>query len=135
VASLEDLDWLVAAARAFIHEVGVPDSPSDVGLRYQRGVARGYFWIWDDGGPVAYAGWSPATPTSARIAPVYTVPGHRGHGYATALVAALSSSLLGTGVRRISLTTDLANPVSNAIYARVGFRPTSEGWHLDFVDA
>jgi predicted GNAT family acetyltransferase len=133
VAGVGDVDWLIACMHAFIAEANLPDGGTDTSARFQRGVARGLYWIWDDRGPAAFAGWSPATPTSARVAPVYTVPDRRGRGYATALVAALSRTLLATDVRCLSLTTDLANPVSNAIYARVGYRPTSEAWHFDFV--
>ena len=69
----------------------------------------------------------------ARVAPVYTVPDRRGRGYATALVAALSRELLARGKRRLFLTTDAANPTSNAIYARIGYRPQNEDCHFDFV--
>jgi predicted GNAT family acetyltransferase len=87
-----------------------------------------------DDGPVAFAGYNDAAPEFARIAPVYTFPDHRGRGYATALVAALARELLAAGKRRLFLTTDIANPTSNAIYARIGFVPESDEVHLDFVD-
>ena len=41
--------------------------------------------------------------------------------YATALVAHVSRELLSRGKRKLFLTTDVANPTSNAIYARIGF--------------
>ena len=31
------------------------------------------------------------------------------------------------------LTTDIANPTSNAIYARIGFRAEGDDWHFDFI--
>ena len=34
---------------------------------------------------------------------------------------------------RLFLTTDVANPTSNAIYARIGFRAENDDWHFDFV--
>jgi predicted GNAT family acetyltransferase len=64
---------------------------------------------------------------------VYTPKAKRGRGYATALVAAASHELLARGARRVFLTTDVANPVSNAIYARVGFRPVDDMVAYDFV--
>ena len=48
-------------------------------------------------------------------------PTLRGRGYATALVAELSQSLLDSGRRFCFLYTDLANPTSNAIYERIGY--------------
>ncbi|TDC23985.1 GNAT family N-acetyltransferase [Streptomyces sp. 8K308] len=59
----------------------------------------------------------------ARVANVYTPPAHRGHGYATALTASLSRSAQQAGAREVVLFTDLANPTSNAIYQRIGYRP------------
>ena len=56
-------------------------------------IERGDFRIWDDGKPVAYAGYNDAAPDFARIAPVYTLPECRGMGYATSLVAAHSSAV------------------------------------------
>ena len=58
---------------------------------------------------------------------MYTPPELRGRGYATALTAELSQRLLDgrlfEGGRRFCfLYTDLANPTSNAIYERIGYR-------------
>ena len=130
-----DIAWLVDAQIAFVTEVGVPDLPEHIRARLPKRIARGDFRIWDDGEPVAYAGFNDAAPDFARIAPVYTFPAHRGRGYATALVAALSRELLASGKERLFLTTDVANPTSNAIYARVGFVAETDEVHLDFVDA
>jgi predicted GNAT family acetyltransferase len=135
VATDADMEWLIERQVAFIAEVGIPDPPERV-LKYMpKRIARGEFRIWDDDGPVGYAGFNDAAPDFARIAPVYTLPDRRGCGYATALVAELSHELLAGGKRKVFLTTDVANPTSNAIYARIGFRAESEDWHLDFVDA
>jgi hypothetical protein len=131
VAEPGDIPWLAEAHDAFVADTGIPAWS----VRFEEGIALGRYWIWDDDGPVSYAGWSPATPGSARIAPVYTVACRRGGGCATALVSALSAALLRAGHERLALTTDVANPVANAIYARIGFRPTSEALHLDFTDA
>jgi predicted GNAT family acetyltransferase len=134
VASAKDVDWLVEGQSAFIVEVGIPDSPRRIAATMGKRVERGEFWIWEDGAGVAFAGFNDAAPEFARIAPVYTLPDRRGRGYATALVAAVSRELLARGKRRLFLTTDVANPTSNAIYARIGFRPEGDDCHLDFVD-
>lgn len=130
-----DIEWLLEAYLAFITEVGIPDSQERARARMPARIVRGDFRIWMDDGPVAFAGFNDAAPEFARIAPVYTFPGHRGRGYATALVAALSRELLAAGKRRLFLTTDIANPTSNAIYARIGFVPETDEVHLDFIDA
>jgi len=133
IATAADAEWLIERHVAFIVEVGVPDTPGRVREFLPERVARGDFRIWEDGGPVAYAGFNDAAPDFARIAPVYTLPDRRGLGYATALVADLSRELLARGKRRLFLTTDIANPTSNAIYARIGFRAECDECHLDFV--
>jgi hypothetical protein len=57
---------------------------------------------------------------------VYTPPEHRRRGYASALTAALTERLLAGGRRFCFLFTDLANPTSNAIYQRIGYRPLGD---------
>ena len=60
-------------------------------------------------------GWS--------IAGVYTPPALRGCGYAGAVVHALSAKLVAEGASYVALYTDVANPISNHLYARIGFVP------------
>ena len=57
----------------------------------------------------------------ARVGPVYTPGAHRGHGYASATVAAVSRMLREAGAE-VCLFTDQANPTSNKIYAAIGYR-------------
>jgi predicted GNAT family acetyltransferase len=69
---------------------------------------------------------------------VYTPPELRGHGYATAVTAELSRRLLDgrlfDGRRRFCfLYTDLANPTSNAIYERIGYRRVCESAEISFT--
>ncbi len=135
IAGAADANWLVEAQFAFIVDAGVPDNPERVRAAIPARAARGEFWLWEDPAPVAYAGWSAAGPDAARIGPVYTCPPARRRGYATALVARLAQALLDAGRSRIFLMTDVANPTSNAIYARVGFRAGTDVHHFDFVDA
>ena len=60
------------------------------------------------------------------IGPVYTPPDRRGRGYASALVGGVTRDLLAAGRRFCFLYTDLANPTSNSIYQRVGYRPVAD---------
>jgi GNAT superfamily N-acetyltransferase len=135
VATADDISWVSAAQHDFIEEIQLPDDAARLRSLVPRRIEQGQIWIWDDAGAVAFAGWTDAPPDAGRIAPVYTPPHARGHGYATALVAALSQALLDAGRQRLFLITDLANPVSNSIYAKVGYQPQSDLFHFDFVDA
>lgn len=58
-------------------------------------------------------------------APVYTPAERRGHGYASAAVAQVSRRLLAEGAR-VCLFTDRANPVSNHVYAELGFTAVTD---------
>ncbi len=133
IATAADADWLIDRQVAFIEEVGLPDPPERLRDIMQPRIERGDFRIWDHGRPVAYAGYSDAAPEFARIAPVYTLPDCRGHGYATSLVAALARELKERGKGKLFLTTDVDNPTSNAIYARIGFRPENDDCGFDFI--
>ena len=71
----------------------------------------------------------------ARVGPVYTPPGLRGHGYASAATAAVSQQALDAGAGDVVLFTDLANPVSNSIYQRIGYQPVEDRTVLAFSTA
>lgn len=106
-----------------------PDAAIDEALRGEvRGMA-----VWETGGTVvSLAGWTRAHPGSDRIGLVYTPPEQRGRGYASALVAELSQRRLDAGARFCTLYTDLANPTSNAIYGRIGYRRLLDAVELAF---
>jgi RimJ/RimL family protein N-acetyltransferase len=91
-------------------------------------------WLWEGetGPPVSLAARTPAVAGVARIAPVYTPPEHRRHGYGTAITAACTADALDRGTERVVLFTDLANPTSNAIYQRIGYRPIGERREIVF---
>src|SRR5262245_7986912 len=62
VATSVDTEWLVERQIDFITEAGVPDSPQRVREWLPRRIARGDFRIWEDGEPVALAGFNDSAP-------------------------------------------------------------------------
>jgi predicted GNAT family acetyltransferase len=82
--------------------------------------------LWVNGEPRCMVGAVRETPNTAGVAAVYTPPPFRNHGYASVAVATLSQQLLNMGKRSCFLYTDLANPVSNSIYRRVGYEPVDD---------
>lgn len=130
-AGPEDVDLVLDWNRAFGKEA-VPHEPWDEeGARknLSRRLAsegRSMIWLWEDPEPVCLVGYVDATSNIGRVAPVYTPPHLRGRGYATALTARVSTEILRSGKRFCMLYTDLANPTSNAIYAKVGYRVVCE---------
>jgi predicted GNAT family acetyltransferase len=131
----DDLEWLTEMSLAFAQEARIPDARDIIVQAVQRRLAAGRYRIWDDHGRVAFAAWAPAGDVAARIAPVYTLADSRCRGYATALVAALARELRAAGRGDLFLMTDVTNPTSNAIYARIGFRPVSDSYRFDFIPA
>jgi len=128
---LEDTELLVRWLHAFEAEARGSETTDEeqarriVELRLHAEEAG--FMVWEDGGaPVTVSGYGGRTPNGMRIGPVYTPPELRGRGYATALVAELSSRLLADGRRFCCLFTDLANPTSNRIYQRIGYAPVCD---------
>jgi predicted GNAT family acetyltransferase len=67
----------------------------------------------------------------SRIGPVFTPRHFRGHGYGSAVTAAAAESARRDGVDEVVLFADLANPVSNAIYQRIGFEPVCDSVRID----
>ncbi len=119
------LDWL----RAFAAEA-LGDTPhveeAEASYRRREADPDGAWLVWDDGGVVSLAAYGNPTPSGTRVGPVYTPPGRRGCGYATSLVADLTAERLASGLAFCFLFTDLANPTSNAIYARIGYEPVAD---------
>jgi RimJ/RimL family protein N-acetyltransferase len=97
----------------------------------------GRLWFWEvDGEPVSMAGHAPvvATPSAvvARIGPVFTPARHRGRRFGSAVTAGVVEHLL-PRVGTVMLYTDAANPTSNAVYERLGFRHVTDIVDLDVV--
>lgn len=121
-------DWIAAFAREATPEEPDPEGVADhlFRARIPANRARGLA-VWErDGRRLSLVGWTGETPTGIRIGPVYTPPENRCHGYAGALTAAVSRSLLALGRQRCFLFADLANPTSNHIYQAVGYRPVGD---------
>ncbi len=99
-----------------------------------RQVADGVYLLWEAAAqPVSLAGWRTAMGVG-RVGPVYTPPEHRRRGYAAAVTAAATELVLAAGARA-TLYTDLANPTSNGVYARLGYRLVDELVDWRFTDA
>jgi GNAT superfamily N-acetyltransferase len=120
------LGWFLAFAADAAEQAGRGHEPGE-GEYFTRDdmrerITHGRVRLWEvDGEPVHLTGFNPPSFGVARVGPVYTPREHRGRGYASAGVAAVSRELLDRGVR-VCLFTDLANPTSNRIYQALGYR-------------
>jgi RimJ/RimL family protein N-acetyltransferase len=92
------------------------------------------FVVWDvDGTPVSMAMLRAPAADVSRIGPVFTPLTRRGHGYGSAVTAAAADLAHRSGTADVVLFADLANPVSNAIYQRIGFEAVVDSVRIDFV--
>jgi predicted GNAT family acetyltransferase len=93
----------------------------------ERLISDRSLFLWEvDGRPVTMTGISGKTPHGIRVNAVYTPPELRGRGFASQLVADVSQAQLDAGNRYCFLFTDLANPTSNSIYQKLGYRPVGD---------
>ena len=134
LATMDDralvFEWLDAFEVEAIGDTRVSEGP-DPGFqgRVERGLRHEgsrRIWLWEDDGPVSLTGVSGPTPHGIRIGPVYTPPGVRGRGYASACVAAASQAELDRGRTFTFLFTDVANPTANHIYQAIGYEPVRD---------
>ena len=100
--------------------------------RIKTRIGKNIHYIWEDRLPVSQAVWGRNTPNSAAISWVYTPPEHRGKGYATAVVAELSKSILESGKTSCCLFADTANPASQAVYRKLGYYDVCEFYEIKF---
>jgi len=132
-----DRELVLAWMDAFVAEALPSAPPEDSAAWLERRLAEpeGGVTIWEDGGPVSVGSFGGLTPNGIRVGPIYTPPELRRRGYATALTAEITRMLLDRGRRFCFLFTDLANPTSNSIYQRIGYRPVTDVDQWEFAAA
>jgi FR47-like protein len=120
-----DRGLIIAWCEAFHQEA--QSGPEDVPGMVDDRLSYGGLTLWETGGqPVSLAGLTRQAAGQVRVGPVYTPPGQRGKGYGGAVTWAVSRAALAAGVISVLLFTDLANPTSNALYQRLGYRAVSD---------
>lgn len=130
VATPTDLVLASAVNEAFGAEIGQRPGTS---VYVESRVRAGRLVLWELAGEmVSTACITAAISGVARVADVYTPPEHRNHGYGAAVTAAATRLALDRGAESVILFTDLANPTSNALYPRLGYRPVEDKVVLAF---
>ncbi|WP_250028678.1 GNAT family N-acetyltransferase [Paractinoplanes maris] len=123
------LGWLLA----FHDEIG-ERRPDDTPAKINDFLEYGGVVLWEDAGsPMSMAIRSRPAAGTVRIQIVYTPPVQRGRGYAGAATVAATQAALDTGAHDVVLNTDLANPTSNALYQRLGYRPVEDRVIVEFT--
>lgn len=124
--------WIAFEEEAIGQVKDTRGTRESVRLRIETQSPRDGAWVHEVAGQiVSLSVHKGPTPNGIRIGPVYTLPHLRGKGYASQLVATQSRWLLDNGHRYCFLYTDLANPTSNSIYKRIGYRQIAESAHYE----
>jgi len=132
VVGAADRDLLLAWYESFGQEVG--DISTNLTSVVDDRIDYGGLTLWEvDGAPVSMAGLTRPVAGMVRVAPVYTPARLRNRGYAAAVTAAVSRAALDAGANDVVLFTDLANPTSNALYQRLGYRPVQDRVVMSFA--
>ncbi|WP_367322423.1 GNAT family N-acetyltransferase [Streptomyces sp. HUAS ZL42] len=134
VATEEDREQLARWYEEFSDAVG-ERPPADPVARVDARISHGGLTLWEapDGTAVSMAGTTLQVGGQVRVAPVYTPAHLRGRGYAGAVTAEVSRAALAAGATEVLLFTDLANPTSNGLYRRIGYRPVRDFAVYDFA--
>ena len=129
----DEVDLAASWIRDFHAEVEIHDTVRREHIAAE--IARGTLLVWADDAdtPVSLGGWREPEGGVSRVGPVWTPPPLRGNGFGSAVTAAATGAALAAGARDVCLYTDLANPVSNAIYARIGYRRVGEEVEVTLV--
>jgi ribosomal protein S18 acetylase RimI-like enzyme len=130
-ATAADRDLLLRWTDGFHEDIG--ERGQNIAGQVDDLLEFGGVTLWESGGePVSMAGRSRAAAGMARILNVYTPPDQRGHGFGGAATVAATRAALDEGVQEVVLFTDQANPTSNGLYQRLGFRPIEERVVVEF---
>jgi GNAT superfamily N-acetyltransferase len=133
LATGADLDLVSAWADDFVAEARAPGMTGKQRDVVARRISAGEILLWTvDDEAVAIAAVSPAVGGVARVNLVYTPPDLRGRGYGAAVSAGVTRTALERGVDVCMLYADVANPASNAVYQRIGYREHCESVVLRF---
>ena len=102
-------------------------TPEQILATVQERIALGNIFKWTDQGKmVSIAAINRKTKNTGIVGLVFTPKKYRGKGYATSLVQKLSIYILEKGFTYCGLFTDKANPASNHIYQKIGYKPITE---------
>ncbi|PNE43487.1 GNAT family N-acetyltransferase [Streptomyces noursei] len=136
VASERDREEVARLYQGFSESYGEPPSRDPQQWADTRIAARGItLWEAPDGTPLAMVGVNPLVAGQIRLAIAYTPKHLRGRGYATAALAEVTRVALAAEPKDVLLFTNLANPTTNALVQRLGYRPVTTFALYDFSPA
>lgn len=125
-ALVEDLDWLVEAARESLREESRPD-PFAGDVRGFRRWVRGRVpraRVVEDAGRIVFAGYADVQrPEGWLLQGVYTRPESRRLGYGGVGVSHLCREAFANGADHVQLSVVDGNEAGRSLYESLGFKP------------
>jgi RimJ/RimL family protein N-acetyltransferase len=132
LATTQDRELLQRWHIAFHDEIHETHS-GDFGEVIDERIGYGGLVLWEvDRVPVSMAVRSRLSTGMIRVQMVYTPKEHRGRGYAGAATTVVTRDALDQGAVAVVLVTDLANPTSNGLYQRLGYKPIEDRVVVEF---
>ncbi len=127
-ATEADLDFLPRWIYEFNRDAGLDITVEAAQETAEVRVGDRDIFLWEAsrGQPASMAAKTRHSTHGMIVSLVYTPPDFRRRGYAGACVAALSQQLLDAGWEWCALFTNLANPTSNSVYQKIGYRPVCD---------
>jgi len=126
LATEADVDQVAEWYYAFQHEIHGQADQEEARRAADARIQVRDIYLWEDREVVSIAMQNRPTRRGISVGLVYTPPELRRRGYATACVSELSRLLLSSGWEFCALFADLANPISNGIYQRIGYEPVCD---------
>jgi predicted GNAT family acetyltransferase len=135
-ARYKDIEILTEYMRQFTIAINEPeDDLEKIRETCENTIGDENFYLWEkDNKIVSMARKARPTKNGMAINYVYTPMEFRKKGYATACVSELSQNILNAGKKFCVLFTDLANPISNSIYQKIGYKPVNDYASYKFSD-
>jgi GNAT superfamily N-acetyltransferase len=131
----EDEELVCQWLEMFIQETGMPFPNLRHFVRQNVLNSVNYYFLIVNGMKVTFGGRTSVASCGeedkklARIAPIFTPPQFRNHGYASVMTAFLAQEILDQGGLPM-LFTQAHNPISNSIYQKIGFEFVEENVKL-----
>jgi len=127
IPSLSDVDAIYDLSINFLKDCGLLDKPNKDKIKNN---ISNYRIIRINDEIVSMASLSKETDNSYKISHVYTKPQYRGSGFARKIVNNIKNEILKMG-KYATLNVDQKNPISNRLYASLGFKKVfSQGIYL-----
>jgi predicted GNAT family acetyltransferase len=132
-AIINDIEILKKYKIEFSKQINEPINDDEKLFKsMEENIKNELYYVWENKKIVSMAKKVRPTKNGMAINSVYTPKEYRNRGYGTAVVSELSKNILNSGKTFCTLFTDLANPISNSIYQKIGYKKVCDNINYNF---